>query len=330
MSETLDQTDREICAALLRNGRASWRLIARATGVQERTVARRGSRLLEQQIVRVKALAQPHLVGRGEATFARITCRPGATREFAHWLALRNEALWVATVSDGTAVIAECYFRPEDRSTFIEDTLGRQPVTDSSFLPIAHFHRTVRGWNPNILSAEQLDHLGESESRALTAADDPPPLDPTDRDIIRLLEVDGRRSIETIAAELGLAKPTVRKRIAHMQRTDNVSIRAVVEPALLGFPNEVLVTARGRQSALTAIGERIAENWHARWVAEIPAGSEVRATLTLSERTELSDVLRDLDEQCGSGLTDLTATPILRHTKRSDVILTTGTDLAAP
>lgn len=322
MSDTLDQTDREICAALLRNGRASWRRIARATGIQERTVARRGARLLDQQLVRVKALAQPHLVGRGEATFARIACRPGATPQVAQWLAHRDEALWVATVSDGTAVIAECYLRPEDRSAFIEEAVGELPVTDSSFLPIAHFHRTVRGWNPNILAYEQLEQLGENESQALTAADDPPPLDPTDRDIIALLEIDGRRSIETIAAELGLAKPTVRKRIDHMQRTDNVSIRAVLEPALLGFPNEVLVTARARQSALATLGERIAENWHARWVAEIPAASEVRATLTLGERTELRDVLREIDAHCEDALIELTAAPILHHTKRSDVVLT--------
>lgn len=122
MTEPLDQADREICAALLRNGRASWRLIAQTTGLQERTVARRGARLIEQGLVRVRGLSQPHLIDRGDGYFARIECRPADLGAVAGWLAHRPETLWVATLIGESAIISEVYIRSDDRSIVaIED-----------------------------------------------------------------------------------------------------------------------------------------------------------------------------------------------------------------
>ncbi|KKI16281.1 MULTISPECIES: Lrp/AsnC family transcriptional regulator [unclassified Leucobacter] len=333
MTEPLDQADREICAALLRNGRASWRLIAQTTGLQERTVARRGARLIEQGLVRVRGLSQPHLIDRGDGYFARIECRPADLGAVAGWLAHRPETLWVATLIGESAIISEVYIRSDDRSRFIEEELATQPVTGYSFEYIDRFRRTVRGWHPDILSSEQLDMLGEDESRALRAAaehrNEGLEPDQTDSEIIRLLSIDGRLSIDAIASAVGIAKPTVRKRIAQMQRTDYLSIRAVIDPALLGFPLESLITVHAPASRVDEVAAFLAQDWRTRWAAELPTGPSVRALLTLSSRRELFGLLHDLE----AGLADrgalrIESSPLLTHYKRSDVVLPVAGDPA--
>ncbi|MFJ3959236.1 Lrp/AsnC family transcriptional regulator [Arthrobacter sp. NPDC090010] len=326
MTEPLDQADREICAALLRNGRASWRLISKVTGIQERTVARRGARLLEQGIVRVRGLSQPHLVNRGEGYFARIRCAPSNLHSVAKWLSHRKETLWVATLESDSAIIAECYLRYADRNRFIGRELSEQPITDYSFSYVEQYRRTVRGWHPNILNAEQLEMLGEDETRALEAAArarqggelNP---DQIDTEVVRLLGQDGRLSIDAIATAVGVGKVTVRKRIAQMQQTDYLSIRAVIDPALLGFPLESLITIHAPSPRIDEIASRLSADWRTRWAAELPTEARVQALMTLESRFELFDVMRDLDQKLGGIATRIEASPVLTHYKRSDVVL---------
>lgn len=326
MHELLDAADREICAALLRNGRASWRQIAQVTGMQERTVARRGARLLEQGLVHVRALSQPLLSDRGVGHFARLRCAPADLARVASWFARRPETLWVATLAEQSAVVSECYIRDEARAAFIEHELAEQPVTDYSFTYLGRYRRTVRGWHPNILSTEQLEQLGENETRALQASRSLGSAsvtlaDETDREIVRLLSVDGRLSIDAIAAEVGIAKPTARRRVQLLQQSDFLSIRAVIDPALLGYPIEASLTVEAPISRLDEVATLLAEDWRTRWAAEAPGASTVHALLTLESNVELHDTLRRLDQRLGGIATSVTASPILTHYKRSDVVL---------
>ncbi len=325
MDEPLDATDREICAALLRNGRASWRQIAQVLDMQERTVARRGARLLDQGIVHVRALYRPELSQRGVAQFARLECAPSELAQVASWFAARPETLWVATLADRSAVISECFIPDESRAQFIEQDLAAQPLSGYSFSYLERYRRTVRGWNPNILSEAQLDALGENESRALLASREdeavPPIPDATDREIVGLLSVDGRLSIDAIAAELGISKPTARRRIMQLQRVDSLSIRAVINPAFLGFPVEASLVVEAPISRLSEVAIALAEDWHTRWTAEAPGTGRVHALLTAESHVELHATLRLIDQRLSSVASRVSASPILSHYKRSDVIV---------
>lgn len=322
MTEILDQPDRDICAALLRNGRASWRLIAQATGLQERTVSRRATRLFEQGLVRVTAFAHPLLVGRGDAFLARLSCRPEQLDRVARWLAHRPESLWVSTLMSQSAVLAECFIRPEDRAVFVERELPRLDLVDYSFSPLHHYRRTVRGWQPGILDEGQLAILGEDETSALIASEGPlNELDQVDRDILELLTRDGRLSIDAISSELGLAKATVRRRIQIMQRSDRVSIRAVLDPALLGFPHEIYVRARAPLSRLDELADLIAADPRSRWVAETTADGTVRAMLAFRNRGEVPGAVSELAAHFDGDQLAVETESLLTMYKRSDVIL---------
>ncbi len=327
VGETLDETDRQICAALLRNGRASWRLIAKATGVQERTVARRASRLLELGLVHIKAFPQPQLIGRGEGYLARLECAPGEIRRCARWLSQREETLWVTSLVSGSSLLTECFATPDSLPQFIERELGQLPLSGYTFAPISRYFRTVRGWHPNILSTEQLTILGQDETTALATFEQPlPDLDQIDLGIVQLLTEDGRLSVDSLAPRLGISKATARKRIETLQQTDVISIRAVIEPALLGLPFEALITARAPMSALSKVGTVLADDWHTRWVAESATASEVYAMVTLPGQRDLRQLLLDFDARLGAGLSSFSADPSLTNYKRSDIVLPAAED----
>lgn len=322
MTEVLDPADRDICAALLRNGRASWRLIAQATGLQERTVSRRATRLFEQGLVRVTAFAHPIVAGRGDAFLARVACRPDQLSHVARWLSHRPETLWVTTLMSESAVLAECFIRTEDRAALIERELPRLEMLDYSFAPLHRYRRTVRGWQPEILDEAQLAVLGEDEASALVAPEGLlNELDQIDQGILDLLIVDGRMSIDAISSELGLAKATVRRRIQVMQRADRVSIRAVLDPALLGYPYEVSLDARAPVAQLGRLADLIAADSRSRWVAETSADSSVRAMLAFRDRNEVPGAIAELASHFAEGELSVRAEPLLTMYKRSDVVL---------
>ncbi len=331
MNEPLDQTDQVISAALLRNGRASWRMIAEVTGLQERTVARRAARLFALGHVKVTAFARPSVVGRGAGHLARLRCEPQHLHEVASWFANRPESLWVTTVLGESAIAAECFLPAEGEARLLEQDLAALPVRDYSFTPIYRHFRTVRGWHPDILSDEQLDELGEDESSALLASTSPEPdLDRIDREIISELSRDGRLSIDAIASTLSISKTTVRKRIQHLQQSDTLSIRAVIDPALLGFPYEALVRVDARLAHLEQIGTALATDGHCRWIAETIADNSLHALVALREPHDLRRLLLRLDAEHGSQGARFRAEHLVRSYKRSDVLLPAATAEHAP
>jgi Lrp/AsnC family transcriptional regulator for asnA, asnC and gidA len=67
-------------------------------------------------------------------------------------------------------------------------------------------------------------------------------IDEIDRRIIALLQSDGRRPNVDIAAELGLAEGTIRKRLDRLLSEGVIRITAVVEPARVGLNTTAVIT----------------------------------------------------------------------------------------
>lgn len=67
------------------------------------------------------------------------------------------------------------------------------------------------------------------------------PLDNMDRDIVQILQVDGRTSNSEIARRLGVTETTVRKRMAALLDGDYIEIVAVPTPRLAGFSQSAIM-----------------------------------------------------------------------------------------
>ena len=83
----LDDTDLACLIALQADPRASWRELGAATGIAERTVARRIKRLMDADALRVIAEADPLATGRGVVLHAWVRCRSGRVPDVAEALA---------------------------------------------------------------------------------------------------------------------------------------------------------------------------------------------------------------------------------------------------
>jgi DNA-binding Lrp family transcriptional regulator len=78
-----------------------------------------------------------------------------------------------------------------------------------------------------------------------------------DRQIIELLQVDGRRSFRQIASELGVTEKTIRHRVAHLREANVIDITAVTRPAFLSYTGLATVGCRLANSA--SVSETAAE-----------------------------------------------------------------------
>jgi Lrp/AsnC family transcriptional regulator for asnA, asnC and gidA len=69
-------------------------------------------------------------------------------------------------------------------------------------------------------------------------------LPPVDREIIRLLQINGRAPFAQIARELEVSEKSVRKRVAHLLASDVIQVTTIAEPAVLGHHAMALVGLR--------------------------------------------------------------------------------------
>lgn len=79
-------------------------------------------------------------------------------------------------------------------------------------------------------------------------------IDDIDREILRLLQIDGRMTATALASEVGLTVAPCHRRIKELERSGVLTgYRAVVDPAAVGltFQALVFVTLRDRQQMLT-------------------------------------------------------------------------------
>ena len=83
-------------------------------------------------------------------------------------------------------------------------------------------------------------------------------IDEIDRRIIALLQADGRRSNVDMAAELGLAEGTIRKRLDRLLTDSVIRITAVVDPARVGLLTTAVITVQVDLSRVDDIVRQIA------------------------------------------------------------------------
>jgi Lrp/AsnC family transcriptional regulator, regulator for asnA, asnC and gidA len=101
--------------------------------------------------------------------------------------------------------------------------------------------------------------------RRVTAKDEAL-LDPTDREIIRALQHNGRTSNTEIGRALGLTETTIRKRIARLVDDGLVHIVAVPTPAAVGVTLSAIIGISVNLGDLDAVSQAVSELAEVRYV----------------------------------------------------------------
>lgn len=297
----MDDLDRQIIAALIRNGRAPFRLIAEVLGQQERTVARRAKKLLAAGHVRVQAFPSPAALSRGNIYMLRVSAVPDRMNALAAWLSVRSETHWISTLSGANECIVELFLDPAAIESFLYTELaGQLGVLGFRLDPVFEYYRTVSGWRPDVLDTEQYDRLsaGEMPQRVTRYAElAGSTVQAPERILIELLRGNGRITIEEIAAELGVAKATASRRLETLIAEGVIYVRAILDPATLGYPVEGLLSVQADTAVLDAIGAYIADKPTVRWAAN--TAETILVQCATRNHAELQELMREIGAQPG-------------------------------
>ncbi|GAA3760937.1 DNA-binding Lrp family transcriptional regulator [Spinactinospora alkalitolerans] len=288
MPQELDGLDRRIMAALQVDGRAPWRRIAAVLGEPERSVARRGNRLLERGLVTVIGLC----IG-GEPVIVRSRHASGGLRMGGTALARRSDTTFSYAVTGTADCVTELFCAPERLLALTVDELPGLPgVVGVETLPVLHYYRTVHEWFPGVLTSDETAGLCEFEPITPTAQNPPPDsLSEVDHAILRGLSGNGRLTHEVLGRMAGVSEPTARRRVESLRASGLVHLRAVVEPALLGLPVEALLWIKAAPHATDEIGHGLLESTWVRYAAVLMGEYQILCHVAAPSKAELHDFI---------------------------------------
>lgn len=113
----------------------------------------------------------------------------------------------------------------------------------------------------NIKSTTEKEHRKDRTQAKVSTR-----VDAVDREIIRLLQRDGRSSNTEIARALGLTETTIRKRIARLVGEGLVSIVAVPTPEAIGMTTSAIIGVSVRLGDIPAVSEQLVSCSEVRYV----------------------------------------------------------------
>lgn len=104
--------------------------------------------------------------------------------------------------------------------------------------------------------------MSQAESRTLptgagTTATAAAPIDDVDREIVRILQRNGRTSNTEVGRALGLTETTIRKRVARLIEEDLVNIVAVPTPRAVGMTLSAIIGISVELSSLREVSDRL-------------------------------------------------------------------------
>ncbi|MCK9526675.1 MAG: Lrp/AsnC family transcriptional regulator [Limnochordia bacterium] len=118
-------------------------------------------------------------------------------------------------------------------------------------------------------------------------------LDQFDRDIIRLLQQDGRMPFLTIAQQLGLAEGTVRRRVGKLMDEGLLKIVGIASPFKVGLQTVAIVGLKVDRGKLQPIAEELSGLTEVRYVALSTGNYDLVIEVVVGSNDELLTFLVD-------------------------------------
>ena len=273
----LDALDRQIIRLLRDDGRRPNAEIARAIGVSEPTVRKRLDRLRTGGVLKIIGILDPPATGFPVYAMIGVRALPGMAREIGRRLAAMDCVANVTYITGRWDIWMEAMLESNMRlHDFLAEDLVAIPgiLTTETFLVLAieKFDYTWDLPDPEALPlAARVGSEAASEpavaypggngagisprSKRMEAGR---AMDTLDRQILRLLQDDGRRPNAEIARALGVSEPTIRKRLDRLRDSGVLRIIGLLDPAATGFPVDVFVGVRVKHGYVRRVGRQIA------------------------------------------------------------------------
>jgi DNA-binding Lrp family transcriptional regulator len=315
-----DLLDTQLLHALQLDGRAPFSTIAEVLGVSDQTIARRYSRLLDAQRLRVRGLSDVQRL-RDTRWIVRVQCTPNAAAAAAGALARRPDTSWISLTSGGTEIV--CVVRTASGEQ--DNRLLLQTLPRNRFVVAMTAHCVLHTFFGD--PAGLINKLGSLNKRQVTrlrrapaaATSEPVSLSTVDRKLLSLLENDGRATFAELAAITGASQTTVRRRIAELRANGTLYFDVDFDQALLDLHVRAMMWLSVAPSQLVAVGEALAEHPETAYVAATTGASNLYASVVCADTSALYLYLTTRIAGL-TGIERVETVPIVRSVKRSGLL----------
>ncbi|MFC4246036.1 Lrp/AsnC family transcriptional regulator [Natribaculum luteum] len=118
-------------------------------------------------------------------------------------------------------------------------------------------------------------------------------LDEVDWKILKILQADGRTALSEIARRLDMGSATIHERANRLESEGYIrEYRAVLDPQLLEIDQVAFVRISTEPGRFSEVAERLVEEPDVQEIHEITGDADLQLKVRVSERSELTDLLR--------------------------------------
>ena len=118
-------------------------------------------------------------------------------------------------------------------------------------------------------------------------------MDELDRQVITILEKDGRAANATIARKIGVSEGTVRRRLKRLIGDEIIKVKAFPDPKALGFESEALIGVQVDPDKMDQVATELSNLENTRWVALATGTFDIFAWAILPDAEKLGRFLRE-------------------------------------
>lgn len=151
-------------------------------------------------------------------------------------------------------------------------------------------------------------------------------LDRIERQIIILLQQDGRKSFVDLAETIGVAEGTIRRKFSRLLEEGFIKIAAVTDPFRVGLHSPAIIGLKVARSMVEQVAQQLASLEAVRYVALTTGMYDIIIEVICQSNAELSDfILKDLSRV--EGILETNSSLLLKIYKQSyDFGVGGGTD----
>ncbi|MFC4438977.1 MULTISPECIES: Lrp/AsnC family transcriptional regulator [Natrialbaceae] len=144
-------------------------------------------------------------------------------------------------------------------------------------------------------------------------------LDEVDRKILKILQADGRTALSEIARRLDMGSATIHERANRLESEGYIrEYRAVLDPELLGINHVAFVRVSTEPGRFSEVAERLVEESEIQEIHEITGDADLQLKVRVSERDELTDLLRQIGSY--EGVIETSTDVALRNVKEEHAL----------
>lgn len=118
-----------------------------------------------------------------------------------------------------------------------------------------------------------------------------PEIDQIDRQMIRILQRNGRGSNAQVAREVGVSEGTIRRRLKRLVQEELITVVAFPNPEKFGYGTEALVAVQVDPERTQEVALQLSALTETSWVAVTTGAFDIFTWVTLASSEKLGDFL---------------------------------------